>query len=93
MMEDWYNKYIEPEIRSIVRFLRDNGCNTQSSCGHKMTVQCDYVADGMIKNLDDLLFNAGYRDYDIVITLHRTRGHLYPMIDISFKRGGEVGYG
>jgi hypothetical protein len=38
--EDWYD-HIEPEIRDVVRLLRDNGFNTTCSCGHEMYVELD----------------------------------------------------
>lgn len=37
---DWYEK-IEPEVREIVRELRNKGINTICSCGHKMEIQGD----------------------------------------------------
>ena len=39
-MNDWYSQ-IEPEIRDLVRLLRDNGFNTTGSCGHEMWIEVD----------------------------------------------------
>lgn len=36
-MQDWYET-LEPGVREIVRFLRDNGINTDSSCEHEKYV-------------------------------------------------------
>jgi len=85
-MIDWYEQYIEPEIRSIVHLLRDNGVNTESSCGHEMTVQCQVITDGFVQHVDNLLFNNGYRHYTITIEIDRCNGHLYPTMDITFKK-------
>jgi len=41
-MPDWY-ECVEPEVRPLVKYLRDNGFNTTCSCGHEMLIQvaCD----------------------------------------------------
>lgn len=38
MTEDWYAA-IDPEVREIVRDLRDNGVNTTHSSGQPMTIE------------------------------------------------------
>ena len=79
----WYDKYIEKPIQSSVRLLRNNGFNTESSCGHEMYVQCQYIQDGEIQRLDNLLFNQGYRDYSIEISIKRVAGHSYTNLLIT----------
>lgn len=69
-MLSWYDT-IEPEIRPVVRLLRDNGFNTESSCGHKMYVQIGWFAKGALGALHDLLFNNGYESFRIIIHLER----------------------
>ena len=59
---DWYQRIEEP-IRKEVKLLRDNGFNTECSCGHEMYVQCEYLAEGEIQRLHNLLFNQGYRNF------------------------------
>ncbi len=81
----WYEKYIEEPIRPVVRLLRDHGFNTESSCGHKMYVQCQYITDGSIMDLDNLLFNNGHKDYKITITVNRIDGHVYSNIHIDLS--------
>ncbi len=85
-MKNWYEEYIEEPVRNTVKLLRDNGFNTESSCGHEMWVQCSYFSDAEIKRLDDLLFNNGYRDYKIDIWAHRKDGWLNSGINITFVR-------
>jgi hypothetical protein len=75
---DWYEEYIEEPIRDLVRLLRDNGFNTQCSCGHKMYVECQYPMEeaGEMFRLDQLLYNNGYKDYEISIILERRDGYI-----------------
>ena len=80
--ENWYEKYIESPIRPLVRLLRDNGINTESSCGHKLSIQCQYLIDGEIQRLDNLLFNNGYRNYRIDISVKRVDGNIYSSLEI-----------
>lgn len=81
---DWYEENIEPEIRPVVKLLRMNGFNTECSCGHEMTVQSQFISDGESKRLDDLLFNNGFRNYEINIIIKRNDGHLNSYLIINF---------
>ena len=83
---DWYEQNIEANIRKEVKLLRDNGFNTECSCDHKMYVQCQYVVDGEIQRLHEVLFNNGYRDYTISIELRVVEGHSYSHLQIDFKK-------
>lgn len=80
---DWYEEYIEEEIRPLVKLLRDNGVNTTCSCGHDMYVECDFLPDKEVQRLDNLLFDHGYRDYEINFNIKRVDGHLYPNLRIE----------
>lgn len=84
-MVNWYEAVIEEGIREEVKLLRDNGFNTECSCEHKRYVQCSYIPNGTIWELDKLLFNNGYRDYTILVTLERIDGHLRSFIDVNFR--------
>lgn len=84
-MENWYEKYIEVEIRPLVKLLRDNGINTECSCGHEMYVQCQYRNEGFLQEVDYILFNAGYRNYSIDANIVRKDGHIYHSINIHLK--------
>ena len=88
-MADWYDENIEEAMRPVVKLLRDNGINTECSCGHEMYVQCQYRHEGFLRDLDYLLFNAGYRDYVFAITITREEGHLRHTMDIKFPKGGD----
>jgi hypothetical protein len=81
---NWYEEFIEPEIRDIVKILRDNGINTESSCGHKMWIQFQ-VLDNEVMKVDKLLCNLGYRNYLIEYNLERSDGYLNSTATIYFE--------
>jgi len=80
----WYD-IIEEPVRDVVKLLRDNGFNTECSCGHKMYVQCQYIPEGEIQRLHKLLFNNGYRDYKIDIFVEVVDGHYHASLDVKIK--------
>ncbi len=87
---DWYEKNIEIEVRDVVKLLRDNGINTECSCGHKKYVQCQYWNDGFIREVDYLLFNNGFKNYNIIVDLKRDEGHIFTTMNIEFKNLNEL---
>ena len=84
-MMDWYEKYIEKNIRKEVKLLRENGFNTTCSCGHDKWIQCNYTAEGELKRLKDLLFNNGYRNFIVILKLQIIDGVTYPFLEIDIK--------
>ncbi len=84
-MTDWYEENIEEGVRFAVKLLRDNGINTECSCEHEGFIQCQYINDGHIRDVDHTLFNAGYRNYVIELYLTRDDGHLRSFINIKFR--------
>lgn len=86
----WLEDIIEEGIRSEVKLLRDNGFNTECSCGHEMYVQCQYVIDYEIKRLYDLIYNYLYENkkpinFEINVVVEVMDGHPYPTMQIKFK--------
>ncbi len=75
-MNKWYIENIEEGIRPLVRLLRDNGYNTQCSCGHEMFVECSYGLGSDISEVDKLLFDNEYEDYTIELVMQRVKGFL-----------------
>jgi hypothetical protein len=71
---DWYQR-IEPGIRPHVRFLRDHGFNTYSSCQERMEVAIELLSrsDDMGR-LDQVLAESDFGDYTILVRLARSRG-------------------
>lgn len=53
---NWYEENIEEPIRDVVKHLRDNGFNTECSCGHEMSIQIGHSLDGELMRLHSLLF-------------------------------------
>ena len=80
-MDDWYDN-IEIGVCEAVRLLRNNGFNTEDSCGHERTIQCQYVPEGEIQRLHNLLFNAGHRNYSITVDMEVSEGHTYASMRI-----------
>lgn len=80
---DWYEETIEPEIRPIVKLLRNNGFNTTCSCGREMYVECEIITDGTLQKLDNLLFNNGFTDYKITISVDRVAGNIYSAMRVD----------
>lgn len=62
---EWYENFIEKPIQPLVKLLRTNGFDTFSSCGHDMNCYCEYLAEGEIKRLYDLLSKNGYKYFCI----------------------------
>lgn len=82
---DWYVENIEEPIRKEVKLLRENGFNTECSCGHTRYVQCQCMLDGELWRLDKLLYNNGYENYTIVVDIKRIDGHIYSYIVVNFS--------
>lgn len=64
-MADWYERNIEPGVRSLVRLLRDNGFNTFSSCEHTGEIVMDWGLEADVGELAKLLMDNGYVDFSI----------------------------
>jgi len=83
-MSDWY-EIIEEPIREFVRLLRNNGYNTTCSCGHDGVVECDFIPDGAMMDLDNLLYNTGHRNYTLTWEIRRVEGCGYNRLYIQKK--------
>lgn len=89
--ENWYEEFIEEPIRELVKYLRNNGVNTECSCGHKKYIQCQFILDGEIKRIHDLLFNYFYErkepiNYDLILKVKVIDGHQYPSLNIELPK-------
>jgi hypothetical protein len=84
MGDSWYDANIEAPVRKIVHLLRDNGFNTECSCGHEMYVQCQYMTDGELQRLDKLLCINGHENYEIQVVIRRKDGQLFSSMNICF---------
>lgn len=93
--DNWYDARIEKPLIDIVKYLRNNGINTECCCGHKNYIQCNYYPDGEIQHLHRLLclyFSMVLKqepEFDIIMR-HKVRGAgHYTSIDIelpTFKK-------
>ena len=86
---EWYNNIEEP-LKELVFILRNNGFNTESSCGHKKYIQCQYILEGELMRLHRILYNYLddnniSKDYEINITIKVINGCQYPSLTIFLK--------
>lgn len=64
-MSDWYEKFIEIEVRQLVYLLRNNGFNTSCSCGHELEIEMESYGDSDMTNLYNLLLENNYFNFRI----------------------------
>lgn len=88
---DWYEENVEEPLQNIVKHLRNNGVNTTCSCGHKMYIQCDYIPDGSVRDVYNLVYNYLYEkfgvvDFEMIIHLDVVGGHPYWSLNINLDR-------
>ena len=86
-MTDWYDDNIEIPVKNLVRYLRNNGINTECSCGHQLYIQCQYIPDGTIQEIHKLLYDYLHENNQPInfeIHLHHSvvDGHSYSNLDI-----------
>ena len=89
-MNTWYEDKIEEPMRDIVRILRNNGINTECSCGHEQYIQCQYIPEGDVYDIHRLLWNhfdsLGIDNPSFTISVkHQViKGHQYSSLQIDF---------
>jgi hypothetical protein len=93
-VSDWYELYVEPGVRKLVRLLRDNGVNTECSCeghgdGAVPYVQCQYIPDGEIVRIHNLLFDHGYENFIIQLHHRVLDGKSFSTLDIYVGKNVE----
>lgn len=91
--KDWYESHVERPVRDLVRLLRDNGFNTECSCGHEdtgydegMYAQCQFVLEGELQNLHHLLVNNGYENYKAEVIIQVIDGRPFSSLNIYIGR-------
>ena len=94
MNEKWYKDNIEEPLRDIVRLLRNNGVNTECSCGHELSIQYQYIAEGTTKIIHDLVYSYLFEhglslNYTITISVSIKNGFVYSTGDIKFNKWGK----
>lgn len=93
-MSDWYVENIEENLRDLVRFLRNNGVNTECSCHHAkpMYVQCQVTLNGELKRLHDLLWlffaPRGPVNFEIRIRHRVANDHASSTLEIRIAQDG-----
>jgi hypothetical protein len=93
---NWYLN-IESEVRDVVSHLRNNGINTECSCGHDMTIQCQFLLDGTVWKIQGLLFNYFYEkdrnvpDFTINAIYEYKAGNHLSSIEIKIETAQKEG--
>lgn len=84
---------VEPEIRGIVKALRDSGINTISSCGHEMTVLADVSSTQCpwVWGVERILQQYLYKRFDenkkaATYTIWNHRGRMIASIQIGKRK-------
>jgi len=92
---DWYKTAIEPEVREIVRRLRNSGINTISSCGHEMWIQCETSDPSeewkMVYNV--LVGDLGLKDWTMKVRWEVRGGHVHSFTEIRIGQDGPAARG
>lgn len=80
---DWYEEYIEEPIREIVHKLRDNGINTECSCGHDMYIQCAFWdKDDILSKIYFVMCEFGIKNYRVEVREDIRDGYRFSSLDI-----------
>lgn len=83
-MENWYENHIEEPIRKIVKQLRNNGINTECSCGHRMYIQCACYDDHEAKKIYSILCDLKIINYRLIIEENVINGYRHNYVEIYF---------
>lgn len=91
--DEWYDVMIEDPLKGLVKILRNNGFNTECSCGHDMYIQCQYLVDGEVQRLHDLLFSFFHEkdgmsgvNYHITINIEVNNGCMHTSMNIQLPK-------
>lgn len=89
---DWYSEFIEQPVREIVKNLRDQGINTTCSCGHEMTIQCEYYGNNELSVIYTALVQLGVNNFNTVVIDLVKDGYrnTFIMIMLPDKNGNYV---
>jgi len=87
---DWYDTIEEP-VRNIVKMLRENGINTQCSCGHDMYIQCEFYPGYDTQHLHIILCNYFHKyhqepNFRIESLIEMKNSNLHCGLNIYFPK-------
>ena len=84
---DWYINTIEEPLRDIVKALRNNGVNTECSCGHEMTIQCQSIDPTTeFKNIRNVFMMMGIDRYRLELSREVIDNAHFDSINIYLDR-------
>lgn len=88
-MNTWYKDKIEEPVRDLVRILRNNGINTECSCGHEKYIQCQYLPEGDVQDIHTLLYDYFHKlgidepSFKISVEHNVIKGHPHSSLEIN----------
>lgn len=89
-MGDWYEENIEEPVRDLVMLLRDNGFNTECSCGHEMYIQCQLLDVEELERVINLLIENNFINFTIITVMCFSEGvRMSPSFTVHFPQPGE----
>ncbi len=92
---NWYDN-IEPRIRKLVRFLRNRGWNTVSSCHHEMWVELDLNGTDEAERLATDLCVFGIKEFTVSVRIEKhgrlcwTRHATVELKKLPWKSAGQT---
>ena len=89
---NWYNEYIEKPIRKVVERLREYGINTTCSCGHDMTIQCEYYDNKELTRIYTILAELNIKNYKAIVVDNIQEGYRNTYVEIMLpdKNGNYI---
>lgn len=90
-MSDWYEQHIEPEVREVVRALRNNGINTTCSCGHEMYIECQTLDQNTeLSTIYCVMIELGIEFYHVeILAVHAGKLQWNKFMRIEIHEGWE----
>lgn len=78
---------VEEPLKELVQLLRDNGFNTNCSCGHLPDpyIQMEWYSDDEITKLYNLLVENNYKNFFIKAEWNTTFGINHRTLEIVFS--------
>ena len=81
--DSWYKHNIELPVREIVKNLRNQGINTECSCGHALYIQCQTIdTNREIDTIFNVLVTMGIKKYKVDIYIDYNEDRYNKCIEI-----------
>ena len=79
----WYKNNIEKPVRKIVKNLRNQGINTQCSCGHRLYIQCGSIdIFEELRTIYNVLVTMNIDTYQVILYENCIDSHKHTCLEI-----------